>query len=195
MTVSNVSTLELTPREEAEIKRERALKDYRRGDPIRDIAIRYGKSTTAVSLWAKKAGLERRQQGCRVKKYPSATDIDIVNAVKASKANGGRPTLEEIGANWGYMSRAGVHRIYQKWKNWKPTIPFKAGDRIRLEGRDYLVLEPSVFTGKVRSLTTGKERVIGWGIERKCFRNVRGPEGGEPHVKESRRRIRAVKIN
>ncbi len=185
-----MTTLALTPREATDRIRTKALRDYRRGDRLRDIAVRYGKSPTAISLWAKKAGLERRQQGCTIKKWPDASDIDIVNAVKAAKQNDNQPTLEEIGERFGHLSRAGVHRIFMKWKNWKPRIPFKPGDQIRLDGHDYLVLVPGVFTGKVRDMKTQEEQDISWTHEQKMFRRVRGGKKRETCI-----RIMAVKLN
>ena len=185
-----VSNLATTPREHTERIRVKALRDYRRGHPLRDIAVRYERSTTAISLWAKKAGLKRRRQGCTIKKWPDETDIQIVNAVKDAKANGNVPTLEEIGFGYGHLSRAGVHRIYQKWKNWKPRVPFKAGDEIRLNGEDYLVLEPDVFNGKVRNIRTEVEDTRSWVYERKVWRRVRGDKKREIPVK-----VMAVKLN
>jgi len=140
----------------------KALRDYRQGDPLKVIAIRYGCSKASISLWAQSAGLKRRKQGCRLKDWPDDTDLDIVEAVRAVRD--GKPTLAEIGARW-HMSRANVHRIYHRWKDWKPTIQFKPGDQVRFMRRDYEVIAPGPFEGKVRDLKTGEERVIRWRMD------------------------------
>jgi hypothetical protein len=142
--------------------RVKALRDYRRGEPLRMIAIRYGVSVGTVSLWAMAAGIARRPQGCRTKDFPDEADINIVNAVRAVRD--GRPTLAEIGLRW-QMSRANVHRIYHRWKNWEPVVPFKVGDTVRFMGLDYEVVDPGVFEGKVRSLKTGEESKISWKLK------------------------------
>ncbi len=141
-------------------KKVKALADYKRGDPLWEIAIRYDTSTTAVSLWAKQAKLPRRDQGCRRKDWPEEEDIDIVNAVKAVKE--GKPTLEEIGQMFGGKSKANIHRIYTKWKNWKPTIPYKKGDRLRFGTKDVIVIKPDVFHGEVQDTKTGERTTICW---------------------------------
>lgn len=137
----------------------KAIRDYKRGETLRAIAVRYGVSTGTVSLWAQGAGLERRQQGCRAKIFPNEADIQIVNAVKA--VQNGKPTLAEIGHHW-QMSRANVHRIYHRWKDWQPVVPFAVGDKIRFMGRDYEVKIPDVFRGIVRDLRTGVEQTLDW---------------------------------
>lgn len=147
-----------TKEERAKVKA-KALRDYRRGEPLKVIAIRYGCSPASISLWAQSAGLERRQQGCRLKDWPDDTDLEIVEAVRAVRD--GKPTLTEIGERW-HMSRANVHRIYHRWKDWKPSVQFKPGDKVRFMRRDYEVLEPRAFDGKVRDLKTGQESVIRW---------------------------------
>lgn len=139
--------------------KEKALKDYRSGAPLKNIAVRHGLLVGTISLWAKKAGLTRRSRGTRLKTFPSKQDMDIVAEVKA--ALGGVPTLAKIGSNYGY-SRSAVHRIYHKWKNWKPVIPFKPGDRVRFEGCDYRVVTPRVFDGEVQDLKTGRILDIPW---------------------------------
>ena len=138
----------------------KALMDYRRNDPLKVIAIRYGYSVASVSLWAKSAGLERRRQGCRIKDWPRDIDLKIVDEVRA--VVDGTPTLAEIGKRW-HMSRSNIHRIYKTWKHWTPKVPFKPGDIIRFERRDYRVIEPGVLEGKVRSLETDQESIIHWG--------------------------------
>lgn len=140
--------------------KEKALHDYKRGDPLREIAIRYNTSITAVSLWAKEARLKRRQQGCRHKEWPDQEDIEIVQAVRA--VCDGSPTLDEIGERFGNKTRAGIHRIYTKWKDWKPKLPFKPGDKIRYDGHDFLVVKPGVFKGKVKDLASGELVDIHW---------------------------------
>jgi transposase len=162
MNLRNNNDTNMTRLMKAQVKA-KALEDYRRGDPLKAIAIRYGVSVATVSLWAKAAGLERRRQGCRFKLRPEERDMEIVNAVRA--VVDGKPTMAEIGRRWGwhlYMSRSNVHRIYHKWKDWKPTVPFESGDIIRFKHRDYEVVEPGVFEGKVRSLRTGRESTIPW---------------------------------
>jgi len=131
---------------DAEIVR-KAVAEYRRGDPLTEIAARHSVSIGAVSLWAKKAGVIRRIRGRRIRLLPSEIDMQIVAAVKASV--NGRPTLAEIGAPWGY-GRAGIHRIYHKWKDWVPTVPFKKKDIVRIGQEDYEVLEAGVFDGLCR---------------------------------------------
>lgn len=138
--------------------REKAVRDFRRGDPLRDIAVRYEVSEGTVSLWAKAAGL-RRKQGCRKKMRPEESDWEIVLAVR--KVKNGQPTLDEIGKRFG-MTRAGVHRIYHKWKHWEPKAPFVKGDKIRIGTRDYEVLKPDIFHGKARDLKTGKKVEVAW---------------------------------
>jgi hypothetical protein len=138
----------------------KAINDFRRGDPLRDIAARYDISEGSVSLWAKAAGLPPRRQGCRRKTRPSRIDWEIVLAVR--KVRNGKPKLEEIGQRFGGMTRAGVHRIYQKWKNWDPTPPFDKGDVVRFRSSDYRVVKPGLFAGTVISLKTGKQTELEW---------------------------------
>lgn len=141
--------------------KQKALRDYDRGERLEDIAIRYRISPCNVSLWAKAAGRPRRQQGCRTKQWPGPTDIEIVKAVR--NIVGGQPTLADIGRSiGGGMTRAGVHRIYQRWKDWKPHLPFTKGDRIRHMERDYEVIKPNIFEGRVRDLKTGEEKTMFW---------------------------------
>lgn len=142
--------------------KQKALRDYDRNDPLREIAIRYGVTEGTISIWAKEAGRTRRHRGCRKKEWPDESHISITEAVRAIRD--GKPTLDEIGAHW-QMTRAGVHRIYHKWKNWKPRVPFKKGDKIRILNRDYEVLCPGVFGGDVRDLKTGVETKITWKVD------------------------------
>jgi hypothetical protein len=123
------------------------------------IAIRYRITEGTVSIWAKKAGLPRRRRGTRHKLTPSPKDMVIVAEV--SNLDDDRLTLEEIGAKYGY-TRAGIHRIYHKWKWWKPVVPFGVGEVIRYRNRDYQVVEARVFDGVVRDLRTGQEETISW---------------------------------
>jgi hypothetical protein len=146
--------------------KESALSDYRSGDPLKNIAVRYGLLVGTISLWAKKAGYTRRSRGTRRKLLPTEQDMQIVAAVKA--ALGGMPTLAEIGVPYSY-SRSAVHRIYHRWKDWKPVIPFRAGARIRFEGRDYQVTAPRVFDGDVIDLKTGQRTVIAWRKNSRVF--------------------------
>jgi hypothetical protein len=145
-------------RADGEVKA-KALAEYVGGDRLNEIAIRYGISTTAISLWAKKAGLERRRQGCRVKVWPEPREMEIVAAVKA--VSNGKPTLEQIGKPW-KLSRAAVHRIYRKWRDWEPPVKFQRGDRIRFGRRDYEVVQPGRLQGKVRDLKANIEITIDW---------------------------------
>lgn len=143
----------------------KATEDYRRGDRLGDIALRYGISIGTVSLWAKQCGLARRTRGCRVKRLPSQLDMGIVAAVRAVKD--GVPTLKEIGVQFGGFSRANVHRIYHKWKDWKPRVPFKVGDVVRvldsnLHPQDYEVLVPDVFQGQCKHVKTGALKEVKW---------------------------------
>ena len=147
-------------RDKRERVKARALQDYLRGDRLKDIAIRYGTSTTAISLWAKAAHLPRRVQGCRYKGWPDKEDYAIVMAVKAVR--NGSPTLEEIGRRFGNKSRAGIHRIWAKWKNWVPRMPYKKGDRIRIRDRDYIVIEPGVFEGEIEDVKTQERSKRAW---------------------------------
>jgi len=156
--------MNMTKDERAKVKA-KALRDYRRKEPLKVIAIRYAVSSATISLWAAQAKLKRRQQGCRKKTEPDERDIDIVQAVRAIR--GGRPTLAEIGHPWPtrsshHMSRANVHRIFQRWKNWVPEIPFVKGDKVRYIRRDYEVLEARAFDGDVRNLKTGVISTIPW---------------------------------
>ena len=153
-------TTSTLPDQSLEQLKRKALRDYKRGDLLRAISVRYGKSIPTISSWAREAGLTRRQQGCKIKKWPEPRDLRIVGAVNAVVM--GKPTLEEIGRTEGGLTRAGVHRIYRKWKGWKPRPPFEAGDTVRFAGCDYRVLEPDIFNGKVKDVTTGKEVVIPW---------------------------------
>ena len=158
--------MNMTKIERAKVKA-KALRDYRRKDPLKVIAIRYGISTSTVSLWAAQAKLKRRPQGCRHKTEPNARDILIVEAVRAIV--NGKPTLEQIGKLFvtrnGAMSRANVHRIYHTWKDWVPTVPFSVGDKVRLKGTDYEVIEPHPFDGLVKNLKTGETLTIGWKLD------------------------------
>ena len=138
----------------------KALADYRHGDKLREIAVRYGTSTTAVSLWAKNAKLARRTRGCREKEWPDEEDIKIVRAVKA--VVNGSPTLKEIGARFGHRSRAGIHRIFKKWKDWQPAFRYQKGDRLRIDDEDYIVLKPGVFKGLVKNVNTGEKLRMPW---------------------------------
>lgn len=147
-------------REARERIKVKALSDYRNGHKLREIAIRYGTSTTAVSLWAKEARLPRRDRGCRPKVWPDEEDIEIVKAVKA--VVDGKPTLDEIGVQFGNKSRAGIHRIWKRWKDWKPTMPYKKGDRIRIKSHDYVVTKPGVFWGEVEDVCTGERITLPW---------------------------------
>jgi len=142
----------------------KVLAEYRQGYPLKEIAIRYGVPKATVSLWAAQAGIKRRSQGCRNKLRPEERDVQILEAVRA--VVNGKPTLEEIGKRFptrnGPMSRANVSRIYNTWKDWVPTKPFEPGDVVRFRGRDYEVVEPGVFEGKVRDQVTGQEVNIHW---------------------------------
>ena len=149
-----------------ETVQQKSVADYERGDQLKHIAVRYNVSVGTVSLWAKKAGLTRRKRGCRHKMTPSEADMRIVAAVKAVVE--GKPTLDELGDRFGY-TRAGIHRIYCKWKNWKPTIPFKPGDLIRFAGTDFEVVKANVFDGTVRSVKTGKTTRINWWRNKEFF--------------------------
>ncbi len=147
-----------------EIK-EAALADYKRNEPLKVIAKRYNLLPGTVSLWGRKAKIKRRRRGTRLKEMPSERDMDIVARVRA--ALGGIPTLAEIGKNYpvrtgGTLSRSGVHRVYHRWKDWKPTAPFEVDDIVRHAGHDYLVLRPRVFDGDVRNLKTGTETKVNW---------------------------------
>lgn len=158
-------TVEIDPESPKAVKartKAKALRDYRNGDSLEEIGIRYGFAPATISCWAARAGIERRPQGCRKKDWPDEIDIAVVNAVR--QVVDGKPTLAQIGDRW-RMSRANVHRIYHRWKNWKPHSPFKAGDTIRFMKRDYEVLEPEPFRGKVRDLKTGEELVIQWRVD------------------------------
>jgi transposase len=153
-----------------------ALADYVKGDLLRDIALRYDVSIGTVSLWAHKAGEARRTQGCRIKDIPSEFEMEIVAACRASK--NGHPSYREIGVPYHY-GRASVHRIFQKWKHWRPRVPFKAGQKIRwcyLEWgtreprfKDLLVLTPGVFDGLCRDLQNGQETIYKWWVNKHTF--------------------------
>jgi hypothetical protein len=143
----------------AEIRAE-ALRDYQRGDRLKDIALRYGVSTTAISLWALWSGLPRRKRGKWAKDWPDARDIEIVQAVR-SIVNG-KPTYKQIGAMFGNMSRAGIHRVYAKWKDWKLRCRFKKGEVIRYEGRYFKMIEPGIFGGVVQNMETGEKTYLVW---------------------------------
>jgi hypothetical protein len=149
-----------TTRDETNKVKVKALRDYRRNEPLKVIAIRYGYSPATISLWAKAAGIKRRTQGCRIKHWPSETDMQIVEEVRAVRD--GRPTLEEIGKRWN-MSRANVHRIFHTWKDWHPpSHDFAPGDRVRFLRRDYEVVTAGPIEGVVRDLKTGRERNLRW---------------------------------
>ena len=138
----------------------KALRDYRRGEPLKVIAIRYGFSPATISLWAKGSGIKRRKQGCRIKLWPSEVDLQIVEEVRA--VVDGKPTLEEIGDRW-QMSRANVHRIFHTWKDWTPpSTDFAPGDRVRFLRRDYEVVQAGPMEGIVRDLKTGRESKLRW---------------------------------
>lgn len=146
---------------DAEIK-QKAVRDYRRGERLEDIAVRYGISFGTVSIWARQAGIKKRRQGCTIKKRPSPRELEIVAAVRGMKD--GKPTIKEIGQRYAIETRAGIWRIFYKWKDWRPHIPFKKGDTVRFMGGDFEVLKPDVFDGKVRNLKTGQETIISWRV-------------------------------
>lgn len=133
-----------------------AVAEYQRGDRLREIATRHGVTVGTVSLWAKKAGVSRRPQGCRRKPIPSPRDLAILRAVRA-----GGQTLEQIGEKYG-LTRARVHFVYHKWKDCKIEAPFAVGDKVRFMGDDYEVVSADVHDGRVRSLRGGKETTIPW---------------------------------
>lgn len=143
----------------AQIKKQ-ALRAYRANESLRVIAARAGKSIPTISSWALAAGYARRKQGCRVKRWPEPRDMRIVAAVRA--VVNGSPTLEEIGRSEGGITRAGVHRVYRKWKDWKPVAPFAAGDQVRFAGREYRVIRPDIFEGLVHDLENGVDVTIPW---------------------------------
>jgi len=149
-----------------ETLQQKAVADYKKGDQLKHIAVRYNVSVGTVSLWAKKEGIARRRRGCRYKTMPSEHDMRIVAAVKA--VVDGKPTLDELGSRFGY-TRAGIHRIYSKWKDWTPSVPFKPGDILRFAGVDYKVLSAGVFDGRVQSIKTGKTTVIKWHRNKELF--------------------------
>lgn len=161
-------------------KKEAALRDLENGGRLTDIAIRYGVSVSLVSVWREDAGMVQRKRGCPVKTTPSPIDLEIVKAVKAGHAApDGQPTVETVRRQFGFTSRSAVHRIYQKWKDWEPgPPPFAKGDTVRWMGRDYLVLEPDTFTGKVQDIKTGTHTIISWrlpygsGKRRKTYRAI-----------------------
>lgn len=144
-----------------------ALDQFSRGDRLEDIAIRFKVTGGAVSCWAKRAKLPARVQGRTNKQRPEALDFAVVEAVRA--VVDGKPTLGEIGTLYG-ITRAAVHRIWKRWKDWVPDVPFAAGDKVRLKTEtekgtdytDYEVLEPKVFDGRVRNLETGEETTVSW---------------------------------
>ena len=141
--------------------RQKAVQDYRRGDRIEAIAQRYGVTVGAISTWAKNANVKRRTQGCRVKDRPNPRELEIVAAMLAK--HNGRPTFDEVGKQFG-MPRQGVHRIFHRWKHWVRGAPFKKGDHVRFQGRDYEVLKPDTSEGKVRDLKNGEVTRISWRI-------------------------------
>jgi hypothetical protein len=144
----------------------KAISDYKRGDHLKHIAVRYCISVGTVSLWAKKAGLARRKRGRRHEAVPSDQALQIVAAVNA--VVDGSPTLDELGRKFGY-TRAGIHRIYHKWKNYVPKAPFEVGDIIRFAGVDFKVLTAGVHGGQVRALKTGKVTCINWWKNKSLF--------------------------
>ena len=161
------NTEEIDPESPKAVKarlKARALRDYKSGQSLEEIGIRYGFAPSTISCWAARAGVARRIQGCRLKEWPDEIDIAIVNEVR--RVVDGEPTLADIGQHWG-MSRANVHRIYRRWKDWKPRSPFKAGDVIRFMKRDYIVVEPGLFSGIVRDMETGAEIKIQWRVSGK----------------------------
>lgn len=140
-------------------KKVQALTDYRSGMRLREIAARHGVHTSTISVWAKEAGLARRSQGCREKMAPSVRDAQIV----ADLRNDANLPMEAVGDRYG-ISRARVHRIYHKWKDWKPAPPYKVGDKVRFMGQDYLIISAGVHEGKVRHLRTNKVTTISWHV-------------------------------
>lgn len=150
----------LATQEETDKVKAKVLQDYRRNEPLKVIAIRYGYSPSTISLWAKAAGIKRRTRGCRIKYWPSEADMLIIDEVRAIRD--GKPTLTEIGKRWG-MSKANVHRIYRTWKDWvPPSMDFVPGDRVRFLCRDHEVVSADPIKGVVRDLKTGEERSLRW---------------------------------
>ncbi len=153
-------------KEEKNRVKAKVLREYARNEPLKAIAIRYGIAPSTISLWAKAAGLKRRVQGCRIKRWPSDVDMAVIAEVRAN-ANG-KVTLAEIGRHWN-MSRANVHRIYRTWKDRElPASDFAPGDTVRLLDRDYEVVEAGALEGVVRDLKTGQVSSLRW-------RSPRGP--------------------
>lgn len=146
-----------------------ALEQFVAGQRLEDIAIRCKVTVGAVSCWAKRANLPPRVQGRTSKDRPDALDMEIVRSVRT--VVDGAPTLTEIGDKHG-VTRAAVHRIWKRWKDWTPDVPFAAGDKVRLKDvteagvvyTDYEVVEPKEFTGRVRDVVTGTETVVSWKV-------------------------------
>ena len=114
------------------------------------------------SIRAMGGSLEEQKPQHELEDWPEERHIEIVKAVKAIKH--GKPTLAEIGEQW-QLAKSSVCRIYQQYKHWNPCLPFKAGEKIRFKGRDYEVVEPGVFNGKVRDLKTNGESTIAWRVK------------------------------
>jgi transposase len=137
-------------KKERELIKKKAVMDFRRGDRVDDIAIRYGKTIGTISTWARKAGIKQRRQGCRVKELPNVLDLKIVQLVK-NRVNG-NPSFSKIGEPYG-LKRQSVHRMYHRWKDWTKNgvaIPFRAGDKIRFGNEDYTVVKADVLCGAVK---------------------------------------------
>jgi transposase len=140
----------------------KAIREFRQGDRLEDIAVRAGVSKGTVSIWAKGAGARKRQRGCRVKTMPSAKDLAILTTCR-TRAHG-KPTFQEIADQWG-MTRAGVHRVYTKWKDKELTYPFKPGDKVRFQGRDYTLITAGLVEGKAVDCITGQRVNLPWQVD------------------------------
>ena len=141
--------------------KQKVVRDFKRGDLVTDIAARYGVTIGTVSVWARANGARMRQQGRRAKTVPSVRDLAIIRRYRHRLH--GRPTLEDIGLAYG-LTRAGVHRIWKKWKACKLRAPFAPENMVRFMGKDYKVIDPGVFDGVVLDMKTGQRTRISWQV-------------------------------
>jgi hypothetical protein len=111
-----------------------AVKDYRRKMPLKVIGAKYGFTEATISIWAKRASVERRKRGIQVTDTPSERDRLIIRRAREVPIN-------QVAKEY-HMTRARVWSIRTNWKKrgWVEPLPWKAGDTIEWAGEQLTVL-------------------------------------------------------
>jgi len=125
---------------------QQALRDYTANRiSTAKIAEKAGVSKSTISVWADKAHLVRRTPGRRRDLEPSEQHKEILRMAS-------RTPLEQVGAHFG-STKQNIHRIVKRWKDWMPPRrpPFDPQDRIRWNGKEYLVLSANLCSGSVQT--------------------------------------------